>query len=76
MTVWNGLVAPVGTPVAIVQRLNAAVNEGLRAPEIKTTLANFGSEPLTGTPQDFSTFVAAEAKKWADAVRLAGVKID
>src|SRR5439155_26062606 len=75
MTVWNGIVAPAGTPEAIVRRLNAAVNEGLRTPEIKTTLANFGSEPFMGSPQDFATFIASEAKKWAGAGGLAGVKI-
>src|SRR5262249_40742247 len=76
MTVGNGLVAPAGTPAPIVQRLNTAVNEGLRTPEIKATLANFGSEPFTGSPRDFAAFVASEAKKWADLIRRAGVKID
>jgi tripartite-type tricarboxylate transporter receptor subunit TctC len=76
VTVWNGIVAPTGTPAAIVRRLNTAVNDGLRAPEIKSTLTNFGSEPFMGSPQDFAAFIASEAKKWADAVRLAGVKID
>jgi tripartite-type tricarboxylate transporter receptor subunit TctC len=76
MTVWNGVVAPAGTPDAVVTRLNAAINDGLRSPEIKATLARFGSEPLMGSPQDFADFIAAEARKWAEIVKLAGVKVD
>jgi tripartite-type tricarboxylate transporter receptor subunit TctC len=76
LTVWNGLVAPAGAPDAIVTRLNAAINDGLRSPDIKATLARFGSEPLIGTPRDFAAFIESEAKKWAETVRLAGVKVD
>ena len=73
---WNGLVAPAGTPDAIVARLNAAINEALKTPAIRDTLAKFSSEPLGGSPQAFTALVAAESKKWADIIRLAGVKID
>jgi tripartite-type tricarboxylate transporter receptor subunit TctC len=73
---WNGLVAPASTPDAIVARLNAAINEALTTPAIRDTLAKFSSEPLGGTPQAFTALVAAESKKWADIIRLAGVKID
>jgi tripartite-type tricarboxylate transporter receptor subunit TctC len=76
MTVWNGVVAPAGTPDAVVTRLNTAINDGLRTSEIKATLAKFGSEPLVGSPQEFGTFIAAEAVKWAEIVKLAGVKVD
>lgn len=76
VTVWNGLVAPAGTPPAVVARLNAALNEGLKSPEVTTALRNFGSLPVSGSPEDFARFVATEAKKWADVVRLAGVKTD
>ena len=47
---WNGLVAPAGTPDAIVARLNASINEALKTPSIRDTLAKFSSEPLGGTP--------------------------
>jgi tripartite-type tricarboxylate transporter receptor subunit TctC len=76
LTVWNGLVAPAGTPETIVTRLNAVINDGLRSPDIKATLGRFGSEPLIGTPRDFAAFIESEAKKWAETVRLAGVKVD
>jgi tripartite-type tricarboxylate transporter receptor subunit TctC len=73
---WNGLVAPAGTPDEVVAKLNAAVNDALRASEIRATLTRFSSEPLGGTPDQFAAMIAAEAKKWAELVRLAGVKIE
>jgi tripartite-type tricarboxylate transporter receptor subunit TctC len=73
---WNGLVAPAGTPGPIVARLNAAINDALKTPAIRETLLKFGSEPLGGTPQEFAAFVASESKKWAEIIRLAGVKIE
>lgn len=74
LTVWNGLVAPAGTSEAIVTRLNAAINDGLKSPEIKAALVRLGSEPLVGSPQEFAAFIASEAKKWADTMRSAGLK--
>jgi tripartite-type tricarboxylate transporter receptor subunit TctC len=76
VTVWNGLVAPAGTPDVIVTRLNAAVNDGLRAPTVTATLAKFGSTPLPGSVQDFAAFIASETRKWAEVVRAAGVKME
>jgi tripartite-type tricarboxylate transporter receptor subunit TctC len=73
---WNGLVAPVGTPDAIVAKLNAAINDALKSPDIRAALSKFGSEPLGGTPQEFAGFVAAESKKWSEIIRLSGVKVD
>jgi tripartite-type tricarboxylate transporter receptor subunit TctC len=76
LTVWNGLVAPAGTPEPIVARLNIAINDGLLSPDIRTALARLGSDPLAGSPQDFAAFIASEAKKWADTVRSAGLKME
>jgi tripartite-type tricarboxylate transporter receptor subunit TctC len=76
LTVWNGVVAPAGTPEAIVSKLNAAVNDGLKSREIRAALVKLGSEPLIGSPQEFAVFIASEAKKWSETVRLAGVKME
>ena len=73
---WNGMVAPAGTPDAIVSRINAALNDGLKTPAIRDALQKFSSEPIGGSPQDFAAMVATESKKWAEIIRLAGVKID
>jgi tripartite-type tricarboxylate transporter receptor subunit TctC len=76
LTVWNGLLAPIGTPDQIVTRLNAAANDGLRSAAIEAALAKLGSAPLIGSPQDFAAFIASEGKKWAEVVKLAGVKME
>jgi tripartite-type tricarboxylate transporter receptor subunit TctC len=76
LTVWNGVVAPAGTPEPIVARLNIAINDGLLSPDIRTALARLGSEPLAGSPRDFAAFIVAEAKKWADTVRSAGLRME
>jgi tripartite-type tricarboxylate transporter receptor subunit TctC len=76
MITWNRLVAPAGTPDAIVTRINASINDALKSPAIREALAKFSSEPLGGSQQEFAAFVAAESKKWTEIVRLSGVKLD
>jgi tripartite-type tricarboxylate transporter receptor subunit TctC len=76
MTFWTGVVAPAGTPEPVVARVNAAINEGLRSAEMKQRLAQFQVEPQPGSPQDFAAFIAAEAKKWADVIQAAGIKVE
>ncbi len=71
-----GVVAPAGTPAAVIDKLNAAINEGLRAPETRASFARLGIEPKPGTPQDFAAIIAEEAPKWADIVRLTGIKAE
>ncbi len=71
-----GVVAPTGTPAAVIDKLNAAINEGLRAPETRASFARLGIEPKPGTPQDFAAIIAEEAPKWADIVRLTGIKAE
>ena len=71
-----GVVAPAGTPAVIVARLNATINEGLRSAETRAALAKLGIEPLISTPQEFAAMIAEEAPKWAEAVRLTGIKVE
>jgi tripartite-type tricarboxylate transporter receptor subunit TctC len=73
---WTGVVAPAGTPAAIVGVLNRSINEGLRTAEAKAGLARFSAIAQTGSPQDFAQFVASELPKWAAIVKLSGAKID
>jgi tripartite-type tricarboxylate transporter receptor subunit TctC len=73
---WTGVVAPAGTPREVVTRLNALINEGLAGAEVTAALAKLYALPKSGTPADFSAFLAAELPKWAQAVRLAGAKIE
>jgi tripartite-type tricarboxylate transporter receptor subunit TctC len=76
MTFWTGVVAPAGTPAAVVSRVNAVINEGLRSAELKARLAQFQVEPRPGSPADFAAFIASESKKWAAVIQAAGIKVE
>lgn len=73
---WTGVVAPAGTPPAIVGKLNAAINEGLESADMKANLARFSAIAKTGSPEDFAAFLADEMPKWAEIVKLSGAKIE
>ena len=72
-TFWTGVVAPAGTPAAVVDRLNAAINAGLASQEMKDTLANVGAVASPGSPQEFAAFIGAETKKWSAIAKTAGI---
>jgi tripartite-type tricarboxylate transporter receptor subunit TctC len=76
MTFWNGVLVPAGTPQAIVSRLNGVINESLKSPELRASLAKFRVEPKPGAPEDFGRFVAAEVQKWSGVIKAAGIKVD
>jgi tripartite-type tricarboxylate transporter receptor subunit TctC len=71
-----GVVAPRGTPAAVIDKLNAVINEGLRSPEMRASFAKLGIEPTITSPQEFAAIIAQEIPKWADVVRTTGVKVD
>jgi tripartite-type tricarboxylate transporter receptor subunit TctC len=73
---WAGLFAPAGTPDAIVQRLNQATNDSLRSPEMSASLQKIGLEAVIQTPEEFAAFIRAEAPRWAEIVKVSGVKGD
>ena len=73
---WSGLVAPAGTPPAIVDKLNAAANKALASAAIRKQLADEGSNPIGGTPAQFGDFIKSEHAKWGAAVRDAHIKLD
>jgi tripartite-type tricarboxylate transporter receptor subunit TctC len=74
--VWLGLFAPAGTPADIVNKLNAAINDCLNSPEMKSALDILGFEPMSTTPQEFATFIAAETTKWPPLLAAAGMKAE
>jgi len=76
MTFWSGVVAPAGMPAEIVNRLNAAINDGLTSASVRENLAKVGSVASPGTPQDFADFIAAETRKWSAVARMAGISLD
>ena len=76
VTGWLGIGAPKGTPPDIVDRINREVNTVLADPALLERLASLGSEPFTGSPADFSKFLAEETEKWAKVVKFANLKVE
>jgi tripartite-type tricarboxylate transporter receptor subunit TctC len=73
---WWGLVAPAGTPSAVVQRLNQAFVQALNAPETKTRFAQLMAEPVPSTPSAFGSFMASELSKYEAVVKASGARVD
>jgi len=73
---WTGVAAPAGTPAAIVDMLNRAINESLASPAAKAGLARFSAIAQTGSPREFAELIASELPKWAAIVRLSGARIE
>ena len=71
---WVALLAPAGTPKAIIERLNAEALKALASPEVKEKLAGFGAEPMPMSPAAFDAFIKAEAARMAQVVKSAGIK--
>jgi tripartite-type tricarboxylate transporter receptor subunit TctC len=65
VTTFNGVVAPAGTPAAIVARLNAAINAGMQTPDMQSRLQKLGAISRPNTPAEFAAFIAAEHAKWS-----------
>ena len=70
---WNGIVAPPNTPRPIVAKLNAAINDALRMPDVAERYAQLQLEAVPGTPEDMAAFVAEETKRWGDVIRSVGI---
>ena len=73
---WNGLVAPAGTPRAMVAKLNAELNKALATQTIRERFAAIGAEPAPVAPEQFGELIRKEYVKWGDVVRRSGAKID
>ena len=73
---WFGLLAPAGTPEAIVTKLNAEGNRWLATPEAKDKLLAQGAIAAGGSPADFAQHIATETVKWAKVVKQSGAKVD
>ncbi|MBK6865385.1 MAG: tripartite tricarboxylate transporter substrate binding protein [Ideonella sp.] len=71
---WYGVVAPAGTPAALVVRLNAEINKALALPDVARQLAAEGAVPAPGTPEDFARLIAREIPRWAEVVRAGNVQ--
>lgn len=72
---WNGLMAPAATPKAVVDKIAAEIARATKDPKFVERLSSFGADPSGITPKQFSDLVAADLKLWAEAVAIAGVKL-
>lgn len=74
--VWFGLLAPSGTPVQIIQRINAAVNAALKTEDVKQRLARTNFEALGGTPEQFAEVLQKDIARYTKIIRDAQIKVD
>jgi len=75
-SIWNGLLAPAGTPKAIVQRINQATVQSLNSSEARKRYAAIGADVLYCSPQEFDAFIRSEMKKWSKVIRESGMRVD
>ena len=69
-----GLVAPAGTPRAVIDRLSEALQSALASDEVKKQLALDGTEITPSTPQEYADFIDKDEKKWSELVKASGVE--
>jgi tripartite-type tricarboxylate transporter receptor subunit TctC len=72
---WFAFFAPKGTPADAIQRLNRAIDEILKMPDVREKLQAQGTEPIGGTPADLKQFQASEIEKWTKVARTAKVQL-
>jgi tripartite-type tricarboxylate transporter receptor subunit TctC len=75
-TFWAGVLAPAGTPMSIVVKLNVAINEIVGSPGMQVNLDKISATPKLGSPQEFAAFMAAQTRKWSEIVKAADIKIE
>jgi len=73
---WFGLLAPAGTPAAVLGRLNSELVKASRSPDIVERIAPDGGEPVGSTPEEFGRHVAAEIIRWRKVVKDADIKVE
>jgi tripartite-type tricarboxylate transporter receptor subunit TctC len=71
-----GLLAPAGTPRAIIDKLNASLRAGVDTPEVRSRIAADGGDPLPSSPEEYAADIEREDKKWGDLIRKLKLRID
>jgi tripartite-type tricarboxylate transporter receptor subunit TctC len=75
-SIWFGLTAPKGTPPAIINKLNAALQTMLKQPAMREKLAAAGADPVGAGPEAFGKRIAIETQRWGDLIRKSGIKLE
>lgn len=73
---WNGIFVPVGTPGALIARLNSEINRIISAPDVVEKLTALGADPAGGTPGEFSALIRQEMERWSKVVKAFGMKVE
>ena len=71
---WFGVLAPAGTPPAIIKKLNTEIVKALRSPEISARLSEEGADLIAGSPEAFDAFLKSETAKWGKVIKAAGIQ--
>jgi tripartite-type tricarboxylate transporter receptor subunit TctC len=75
-SIWNGVLAPAGTPAAVVARLHGAIAAAVQAPEVRDRLLGAGADPSVKPPDVFGKLIVSEIAKWGRLIKEAGARID
>jgi tripartite-type tricarboxylate transporter receptor subunit TctC len=75
-TIWLGVMAPVGTPQPIIDKLNAEIEKILARPDVIRAWAQQGAEPMRMDPAAFDAFLRKDIEKWAHVVKVSGAKVE
>lgn len=73
---WQGVLAPAGTPRAIIARLNSDINAVLKDPEASASLIKIGFTPVGGSPEQFQQLISSAIDKWGQVIREAKIKVE
>ena len=76
VVIWQGLVAPAGTPSDIIAKLHQEVLRIYALPDAKEKIAAAGLDPVTSTPAEFAAFIRSESERWGKAIKEAGIRLD
>lgn len=76
VTQWYGVLAPAGTPKAVVDRLHKEIVSAVKSKQMHERLTADGSEPITSTPEEFASYIKSEIARWAPVIRAAGIRVD
>lgn len=74
-TIWLGVMAPKGTPKEVVTYLNTSINKVINKPEVKAAWLKQGAVPMVKTPDEFDAYLKKDIEKWANVVKVAGIKV-
>jgi tripartite-type tricarboxylate transporter receptor subunit TctC len=73
---WQAIVAPAGTPAAVVDRINAAVIQGLTTSALRNKIIELGGQPEPESVADFASFIVAQYKRWGEILRITGIHLN